>query len=115
MPNTLGMATFADGGKMASKPYAASGAYISRMSDFCSGCAFDVKRKTGSTACPFNYLYWAFLIRHKARLSGNPRMAMPYRALADWSAERESAVLAEADAFLDGLDQSPEGPRGDRV
>ena len=105
MPNTLGMAVFADGGQMASKPYAASGAYIDRMSDFCSACAFDVKQKTGETACPFNYLYWAFLIRQKDRLSGNPRLAMPYRTLAGWPPEREAAILAEADAFLDRLDE----------
>jgi deoxyribodipyrimidine photolyase-related protein len=104
MPNTLGMAVFADGGQMASKPYAASGAYIDRMSDFCTGCAYDVKQKTGPKACPFNYLYWAFLSRNKERLSGNPRLSMPYRTLAGWSRERELAVLAEADAFLDGLD-----------
>ncbi len=104
MPNTLGMAVFADGGQMASKPYAASGAYIDRMSDFCSGCAYDVKQKTGQNACPFNYLYWAFLIRQKDRLSGNPRLAMPYGALAGWPRERETAILAEADSFLDRLD-----------
>jgi deoxyribodipyrimidine photolyase-related protein len=101
MPNTLGMAVFADGGQMASKPYAASGAYIDRMSDFCSACAYDVKKKTGPDACPFNYLYWAFLIRQKDKLSGNPRLAMPYRNLATWPRERAAAVLAEADAFLD--------------
>jgi deoxyribodipyrimidine photolyase-related protein len=106
MPNTLGMAVFADGGQMASKPYAASGAYSDRMSDFCSACAYDVKQKTGETACPFNYLYWAFLIRLKDRLSGNPRLAMPYRALAGWPREREAAILAEADAFLDQLDDN---------
>jgi deoxyribodipyrimidine photolyase-related protein len=100
MPNTLGMAVFADGGKMASKPYAASGAYIDRMSDFCGGCAFDVKQKTGPKACPFNYLYWAFLIRQKERLAGNPRMAMPYRTLATWPADRQAAIAAEAEAFL---------------
>ena len=105
MPNTLGMAVFADGGQMASKPYAASGAYINRMSDFCSGCAYDVKQKTGSHACPFNYLYWAFLIRQHDRLSGNPRLAMPYRALAGWSLERKAAILSEADAFLDQIDE----------
>jgi len=103
MPNTLGMAVFADGGQMASKPYAASGAYINRMSDACSGCRFDVKLKSGPNACPFNYLYWAFLIRQKDRLSGNPRMAMPYRTLAAWPLERQAAILAEADAFLDQL------------
>lgn len=111
MPNTLGMAVFADGGQMASKPYAASGAYIDRMSDFCSGCAYDVKQKTGPNACPFNYLYWAFLIRQKDRLSANPRMAMPYRTLAGWSREREAAIFAEADAFLDQLDENPPHPR----
>jgi deoxyribodipyrimidine photolyase-related protein len=104
MPNTLGMAVFADGGQMASKPYAASGAYIDRMSDFCSGCRYDVKRKTGPDACPFNYLYWAFLIRQKVRLAKNPRLAMPYRTLAGWTAERQAATLAEADGFLDELE-----------
>jgi deoxyribodipyrimidine photolyase-related protein len=96
----------ADGGQMASKPYAASGAYIDRMSDFCSGCAYDVKQKTGPNACPFNYLYWAFLIRQKDRLSMNPRLAMPHRGLAGWPRERETAMLAEADAFLDQLDKN---------
>ena len=106
MPNTLGMAVFADGGQMASKPYAASGAYINRMSDFCTGCTYDVKKKTGPGACPFNYLYWAFLIRQKERLSANPRMAMPYRTLAGWPPERMAEILAEADAFLDRLDEN---------
>jgi deoxyribodipyrimidine photolyase-related protein len=110
MPNTLGMAVFADGGRLASKPYAASGAYIHRMSDFCSGCAYDVREKTGPRACPFNYLYWAFLIRQQHRLSRNPRLAMPYRALAGWTSERRAAVLAEADAFLDRLDAGNRAP-----
>jgi deoxyribodipyrimidine photolyase-related protein len=104
MPNTLGMAVFADGGQMASKPYAASGAYIDRMSDYCAGCAYDVRQKSGPKACPFNYLYWAFLIRQKHRLSGNPRMAMPYRTLANWPAERQVAIVDEAAAFLDRLE-----------
>ncbi len=100
MPNTLGMAVFADGGQMASKPYAASGAYIDRMSNACGACAYDVKQKSGGEACPFNYLYWAFLIRHQARLASNPRLAMPYRTLGNWSEERRAAVTAEAEAFL---------------
>ncbi len=103
MPNTLGMAVFADGGQMASKPYAASGAYIDRMSDFCGPCAYDVKQKTGPGACPFNYLYWAFLIRQKDKLAHNPRLAMPYRTLSGWPAERQAAITAEAEAFLDRL------------
>jgi deoxyribodipyrimidine photolyase-related protein len=108
MPNTLGMAVFADGGQMASKPYAASGAYIDRMSNFCSSCVYDVKQKIGPNACPFNYLYWAFLIRQKHRLSGNPRLSMPYRALAGWPRGREAEILAEANVFLDKLDEKYE-------
>lgn len=103
LPNTHGMALFADGGLLGSKPYAASGAYIDRMSDFCSGCAYDVKEKTGSRACPFNYLYWAFLIRNERKLADNPRMAMPYRALAKWKADRKAAVTRQARQFVDGL------------
>jgi deoxyribodipyrimidine photolyase-related protein len=103
MPNTLGMATFADGGRMASKPYAASGAYIDRMSDFCRGCAFDVKQKTGPEACPFNVLYWAFLIRNRKALENNPRLAMPYRTLAAWPETRRAACVAEAEARLEAL------------
>jgi deoxyribodipyrimidine photolyase-related protein len=103
LPNTHGVATWADGGIIASKPYAASGAYIDRMSDYCGGCRYDVKAKSGPTACPFNYLYWAFLIRNEDILKGNPRMAMPYRTLGTWNADRRAAVLAEAETFLDGL------------
>jgi deoxyribodipyrimidine photolyase-related protein len=65
-----------------------------------------VKQKTGPGACPFNYLYWAFLIRQKERLSANPRLAMPYRTLAGWPPARQAAILAEADAFLDQLDDN---------
>jgi deoxyribodipyrimidine photolyase-related protein len=103
MPNTLGMAVFADGGQMASKPYAASGAYMNRMSDFCKRCAYDVKQKTGAKACPFNYLYWAFLIRNRQHLENNPRMTMPYRALEQWSPQSRKSCLDEAAAFLDTL------------
>jgi deoxyribodipyrimidine photolyase-related protein len=103
MPNTLGMAIFADGGRMASKPYAASGAYINRMSDFCKGCAYDVKAKAGEGACPFNRLYWPFLIRNEKTLAGNPRLAMPYKNLARWSKAEREAALADAENFLDSL------------
>jgi deoxyribodipyrimidine photolyase-related protein len=103
LPNTHGMALFADGGIMASKPYAASGAYIDRMSNFCSSCFYDVKQKTGPKACPFNYLYWAFLIRNEDALKGNVRMAMPYRNLSKWSDAERQLRVDEAEAFLDGL------------
>jgi deoxyribodipyrimidine photolyase-related protein len=103
LPNVQGMSQFADGGLLASKPYASSGAYIDRMSDFCKSCVYDVKLKSGPKACPFNYLYWAFLIRNAAELRGNQRLAMPYRTLAGWDESRKAAVTAEAEAFLDGL------------
>ena len=103
MPNTLGMAVFADGGRMASKPYAASGSYIHRMSDFCASCRFDVRKKNGPDACPFNYLYWAFLIRNRDILKNNTRMAFPYKTLAAWSKQKSSAFVQDADAFLAAL------------
>jgi deoxyribodipyrimidine photolyase-related protein len=103
LPNVHGMVMHADGGLLGSKPYAASGAYIDRMSDYCAGCAYDPAVKSGPKACPFNYLYWNFLIENEARLSCNPRMAMPYRTLARFTAERRAAISGEARAFLDGL------------
>lgn len=105
LPNTHGMAMYADGGLLASKPYAASGAYIARMSDYCKGCAYDVKQKSGPRACPFNYLYWAFLVRNESRLAGNPRMAMPYRTLAGWSDEAKQALVENAANFLAECDR----------
>jgi deoxyribodipyrimidine photolyase-related protein len=100
LPNTHGMALFADGGIMASKPYAASGAYIDRMSDQCGACAYDVKLKAGPKACPFNALYWDFLARNEPRLRGNPRLANPYATLARMSPERRAEIAADADRFL---------------
>jgi len=98
MPNTRGMATFADGGIVGSKPYAASGAYIDRMSDYCGGCRYDVKAKAGEGACPFNRLYWGFLERNRKRLRDNVRLAMPYRTLENFGPERRTALVAEAEA-----------------
>ena len=103
LPNTHGMTLFADGGVLGSKPYAASGAYIHRMSDYCDGCAYSPKVKLGPKACPFNYLYWNFLIRNRERLENNPRMAMPYRTLNRMDDERKEQIVRESEAFLEGL------------
>jgi deoxyribodipyrimidine photolyase-related protein len=104
LPNVHGMALFADGGKLASKPYVASGAYIDRMSDYCGSCAYDVKAKAGPRACPFNPLYWDFLHRNRAKLAGNRRLDMPYRTLARMSEERRSQIAADARRFLATLE-----------
>jgi deoxyribodipyrimidine photolyase-related protein len=103
MPNTRGMALFADGGIVGSKPYAASGAYINRMSDYCAGCAYDVKDAVGERACPFNYLYWDFMARNRETLGGNNRLAMPMRTLERMDPARVLAMRGRAATFLDGL------------
>lgn len=103
LPNTLGMSQFADGGLLGSKPYAASGNYINKMSDHCKGCRYDVKRKTGVQACPFNYLYWDFMLRHRDKLANNPRVAQVYRTWDRMDAARKAETLDDARRFLGAL------------
>ena len=103
-PNTIGMSQFADGGIIASKPYISSGNYIDKMSDYCKGCSYKVKDKTGPDACPFNLLYWHFLDRHRERFKGNHRMGNMYRVWDRMTDEKRETVLREADAFLAKLD-----------
>lgn len=103
LPNTHGMALFADGGRMASKPYAASGKYIQRQSDYCRRCRYDPNQAIGPAACPFNALYWDFLARHRDKLATNPRLAMPYRTWARFSADRRAALREQAATFLKRL------------
>ncbi|NPD68137.1 cryptochrome/photolyase family protein [Lichenicola cladoniae] len=105
MPNVRGMALFADGGIMGSKPYAASGAYINRMSDYCAPCAYDPKQSTGPQACPFNALYWDFMARHADRLGGNVRMAMPLQTLKKMEPGKVAALRAQTAGFLEAMDR----------
>jgi deoxyribodipyrimidine photolyase-related protein len=81
VPNVVGMSQYADGGVMATKPYAGGGAYIDRMSDYCGSCAYDPKVRVGDDACPFTAGYWAFLHRNRSALAGNHRIAQPLRGL----------------------------------
>ena len=100
LPNTLGMSQFADGGLLGSKPYAASGNYINKMSDYCRACRYDVKQKTGDDACPFNPLYWDFLARNAERLRGNPRLAQIYRTWDRMADDKQTAYRDSAARFL---------------
>ena len=103
LPNTLGMSQFGDGGLLASKPYAASGAYINRMSDYCKGCRYDVKARTGADACPFNALYWDFLARNRDKLSGNARMGQMYRTYDKFADGEKAKITTSASTFLASL------------
>lgn len=100
LPNTHGMALHADGGLLGSKPYAASGKYIQRMSDYCKRCRYRPDIAVGPKACPFNALYWQFLDRNRAVLGRNRRLAMAYRTFDRFAAERREALLAQAGRFL---------------
>lgn len=106
LPNTLGMSQFGDGGLLGSKPYASSGSYINRMSDYCGACKYNVKERVGVDACPFNSLYWHFMDRNKDVLGGNNRLAMPYRNLEKMDAEVRKSLMDQAGGFLDGLGAS---------
>jgi deoxyribodipyrimidine photolyase-related protein len=98
-PNTLGMSQFADGGLLASKPYAASGTYIQRMSNYCSQCRFDPRQAVGENACPFTTLFWDFLSRHKSRFASHPRTGLMWRNLERIDSDRLVAIRDQADAL----------------
>lgn len=106
LPNTLGMSLFGDGGLLASKPYAASGNYINKMSDYCKGCAYDVKQRVGPNACPFNYLYWDFLIRNRTKLERNQRLVPIFRTVDKMDEGKKADIKASAAHFLDSLTPS---------
>jgi len=100
LPNTLGMALFGDGGIMASKPYAASGKYISRMSNFCKKCHYNPNKLTGEDACPFNALYWHFFMRHESKLKNNTRLAFAYLSLKKFDNEKKQSIIEQADKVI---------------
>lgn len=103
LPNVTGMILFADGGYLASKPYVSGGAYINRMSDYCKNCYFKVNQKTGESACPFNYLYWNFLLKHADKLCNNQRLSMMYRTLSQMSEDKKTVIIEDSKRFLEQL------------
>ncbi|SDT20305.1 deoxyribodipyrimidine photolyase-related protein [Pseudomonas asplenii] len=106
LPNTLGMVMHADGGYLGSKPYCASGRYIQRMSDHCQACSYKVELAVEEDACPFNALYWHFLIRHRQPLSANPRLALIYHSLDGMPQARQEALWQRGESLLARLDSA---------
>lgn len=104
LPNTLGMSQFADGGLLASKPYISSGAYINRMSNYCKGCAYDVKDVIGEKACPFNALYWNFIHSHFDVLKINQRMVYMTSSWNRFDAKKKKAIIEKAEKILNNID-----------
>jgi deoxyribodipyrimidine photolyase-related protein len=109
-PNVIGMGLNADGGLIATKPYIASANYIHRMSDYCRDCRFDRKLRTGENACPFNFLYWSFLLQHEDTLRANPRLGRSVLGLRHLDEDERGAVRQQATAFLDKLDYGESAP-----
>ncbi len=103
LPNVTGMTLYADGGVLASKPYAAGGNYINKMSDYCDNCPYKVKEKNGPNACPFNYLYWDFLSRNRDKLHNNPRVSMLYRTYDRMDEKKKEQIKLDSANFLKHL------------
>jgi len=98
------MSQYADGGIVGSKPYCSSGAYISKMSNYCKSCSYSVKEKTGTQACPFNSLYWHFHVRHRSLLERNPRIGMVYRTWDKMNADHQRLLLDQATQYLNTIE-----------
>ncbi len=103
LPNTLGMVMFGDGGVVATKPYAASGQYLRRMSDYCDGCRYDPRKRIGDGACPFSTFYWDFLMRNERRLRDNRRMQLSLGNLKRLDADERAAIGHQANALRTSL------------
>jgi deoxyribodipyrimidine photolyase-related protein len=109
LPNVAAMVLYADGGRLATKPYAASGNYINTMSDYCKTCRYKVAQKTGPDACPFNPLYWHFMHANRARLEGNHRIGRIFATWDRMGAAKQGEYLTSAEKFLDSLEPARKG------
>ena len=105
LPNTAGMALFANGGRFTSKPYIASGAYIKRMSNYCDSCQYKPDVRYGETACPITTLYWNFLIKHRTQFESSPRTRLMTANLKRISDEDQERIVVHADQILAHLDE----------
>ncbi|MGD8904715.1 MAG: cryptochrome/photolyase family protein [Anaerolineae bacterium] len=103
-PNVIGMGLNADSGLVATKPYIASANYINRMGDYCLRCRYDHKQRTGRDACPFNFLYWNFLLEHEDTLRANPRLGRNVYGLRYLDEDERGAVRRQTSSFLDKLE-----------
>lgn len=106
LPNTLGMALYGDGGFLGSKPYAASGKYINRMSNYCANCIYNPKETVGDKACPFNSLYWNFLELNQKQLRNNQRLTYTYATWDKMSVEKRELILKQAHKILIELEEN---------
>jgi deoxyribodipyrimidine photolyase-related protein len=104
LPNTRGMSQFSDGGVMATKPYISSANYIQKMSNHCKTCPYNPKERMGPKACPFNALYWHFLMRHESKLRKNHRLAMPYKLLDKMPDLEKKKLKKQGDLWLERID-----------
>jgi deoxyribodipyrimidine photolyase-related protein len=104
LTNTRGMSQFADGGKIATKPYVSSGSYIDKMSNYCESCVYNKKEKITADACPFNSLYWNFLEDKRDKLQGNHRMGMMYSLLNKMPNDQLLAIKERATSIIENPD-----------
>lgn len=104
LPNTRGMSQYADGGKIATKPYVSSGSYINKMSNYCKSCHYDSKVKIGDKACPFNSLYWNFFETHKDKLATNQRLGIVYNQLKRMDSEQKKQLVDQSQIYLKNID-----------
>jgi len=105
LPNVLGMSTYADGGVLASKPYISSGNYINKMSDYCDSCAYDIDKKDGEKACPFNYLYWNFVNEQRETLNESGRINFMVNMYDKKPDDQKRAIQSSTENFLSNLER----------
>lgn len=104
MPNTLGMSQYADGGKLASKPYVSTANYVNKMSNYCEGCHYLKNEKIGEKACPFNSLYWNFFSINAEKLGKNPRLGIVYKQLRDMDSDLFKDVQSQARQYIQNIE-----------